>query len=130
MRWASAMGGLSPTGGRSLGRGIGVRSISADASVRETLDGSVTPLQRSFLGEPATGGSQAGAPGNRRGGTSMTFDQWLELVRTHWKREEGQTMAEYGVVLAVLTIGAVAVFTALSGGISGALNRVVGLLPS
>ena len=25
----------------------------------------------------------------------MTFDQWLELVRTHWKREEGQTMAEY-----------------------------------
>src|SRR5919198_5239614 len=79
---------------------------------------------------PATGGSQAGAPGNRRGGMSMTFDQWLELVRTHWKREEGQTMAEYGVVLAVLTIGAVAVFTALSGGISGALNRVIGLLPS
>ena len=60
----------------------------------------------------------------------MTFDQWLELVRTPWKREEGQTMAEYGVVLAVLTIGAVAVFTALSGGISGALNRVIGLLPS
>jgi Flp pilus assembly pilin Flp len=51
----------------------------------------------------------------------MTFDQWLELVRTHWKREEGQTMAEYGVVLAV--------FTALSGGISGALNNVVNLLP-
>ena len=59
----------------------------------------------------------------------MTFDQWLELVRTHWKREEGQTMAEYGVVLAVITIGAIAVFTALSGGISGALNNVVGLLP-
>ena len=46
------------------------------------------------------------------------------------KREDGQTMAEYGVVLAVITIGAVAVFTALSGGISGALNNVVGLLPS
>ena len=59
----------------------------------------------------------------------MTFDQWLELVRTHWKHEEGQTMAEYGVVLAVLTIGAVAVFTALAGGISGALNVVIGLLP-
>jgi Flp pilus assembly pilin Flp len=38
-------------------------------------------------------------------------------------------MAEYGVVLAVITIGAVGVFTALSGGISGALNNVVGLLP-
>ena len=59
----------------------------------------------------------------------MTFDQWLELVRRHWKREDGQTMAEYGVVLAVLTIGAVAVFTALSGGISGALNAVIGILP-
>ena len=59
----------------------------------------------------------------------MTFDQWLELVRTHWKREEGQTMAEYGVVLAVITIGAVAVFTALSGGISGAITKVTALLP-
>jgi len=45
-------------------------------------------------------------------------------------REEGQTMAEYGVVLAVLTIATVAVFTALSGGITGAINRVIGILPS
>jgi Flp pilus assembly pilin Flp len=44
-------------------------------------------------------------------------------------REEGQTMAEYGVVLAVITIGAVGVFTALSGGISGALTKVTALLP-
>jgi Flp pilus assembly pilin Flp len=46
------------------------------------------------------------------------------------KREEGQTMAEYGVVLAVVTIGAVAIFTALSGGITGAVQRVIDLLPS
>jgi Flp pilus assembly pilin Flp len=38
-------------------------------------------------------------------------------------------MAEYGVVLAVITIGAVAVFTALSGGISGAINKVITHLP-
>ncbi len=44
-------------------------------------------------------------------------------------REEGQTMAEYGVVLAVITIGAVVVFTALSGGIISAINKVVALLP-
>ena len=73
--------------------------------------------------------SSAAKSGNPDQEVAMTFDQWLELVRTHWKREEGQTMAEYGVVLAVVTIGAVAVFTALSGGISGALNRVIGLLP-
>jgi Flp pilus assembly pilin Flp len=60
----------------------------------------------------------------------MTFSDWFEFARTNWKREEGQTMAEYGVVLAVITIGAVAVFTALSGGISGAINRAIGLLSS
>jgi Flp pilus assembly pilin Flp len=59
----------------------------------------------------------------------MTFSEWMEFARANWRREEGQTMAEYGVVLAVITIGAVAVFTALSGGISGALNRVIGFLP-
>jgi len=38
-------------------------------------------------------------------------------------------MAEYGVVLAVITIGAVGVFTALSGGITKSINKVTGLLP-
>ena len=57
----------------------------------------------------------------------MTFRDWFELVRT---REEGQTMAEYGVVLAVITVGAVLAFTALSGGISGAINRVISFLPN
>jgi len=42
--------------------------------------------------------------------------------------QEGQTMAEYAVVLAVITVATVAVFTALSGGISGAINSVTGLL--
>jgi Flp pilus assembly pilin Flp len=60
----------------------------------------------------------------------MTFSEWMEFARANWRREDGQTMAEYGVVLAVITIGAVAVFTALSGGISGAINRVIGFLPS
>jgi len=59
----------------------------------------------------------------------MSMSDWLEFVRLNWKKEEGQTMAEYGVVLAVITIGAVAVFTALSGGISGAITKVTALLP-
>lgn len=42
--------------------------------------------------------------------------------------EEGQTMAEYAVVLAVITVATVAVFTALSGGISGAINNVIGII--
>ena len=60
----------------------------------------------------------------------MKLSELRDLLRDLPRREEGQTMAEYGVVLAVITIGAVAVFTALSGGITGALNKVSGLLPS
>jgi len=42
--------------------------------------------------------------------------------------EEGQTMAEYGVVLAVITLGIVVALTALSTGIRAALMGVVGEL--
>ena len=41
------------------------------------------------------------------------------------RNEEGQTMAEYGVVLAVITLGIIAALTALSGGIRAALYDVV-----
>ena len=44
------------------------------------------------------------------------------------RREDGQTMAEFGVVLAVITLLVVAALTALSGGISAAINAVTGIL--
>jgi Flp pilus assembly pilin Flp len=59
----------------------------------------------------------------------MTFSDWLEFVRTNWRKEEGQTMAEYAVVLAVITIATVLVFQTLSGGIQKTLNKVIGALP-
>ena len=34
----------------------------------------------------------------------LTFSEWLDRLRAGCKREEGQTMAEYGVVLAVITV--------------------------
>jgi Flp pilus assembly pilin Flp len=45
--------------------------------------------------------------------------------RVAMRSEDGQTMAEYGVVLAVITLGIVVALTALSTGISGALGRVL-----
>jgi Flp pilus assembly pilin Flp len=42
--------------------------------------------------------------------------------------EEGQTMAEYGVVLAVITLGIVGVLTLLSDGIEAAIIDVVSRL--
>jgi Flp pilus assembly pilin Flp len=44
------------------------------------------------------------------------------------RREDGQTMAEYAVVLGVITLAVVGVFTALSGGISGAISNVTTMI--
>lgn len=43
-------------------------------------------------------------------------------------REEGQTMAEYGVILAVITLGIVVALGVLSGAIQEAIQSVVGRL--
>jgi Flp pilus assembly pilin Flp len=40
------------------------------------------------------------------------------------RREDGQTMAEYGVVLAVITLGIVVALGFLSGAISAAIDAV------
>ncbi|HEX4930351.1 MAG TPA: hypothetical protein VFV62_06535 [Gaiellaceae bacterium] len=44
------------------------------------------------------------------------------------RNEEGQTMAEYGVVLAVITVFIIAALTLLAGGIDGALRSVSAVL--
>jgi Flp pilus assembly pilin Flp len=47
-----------------------------------------------------------------------------------WLDEErGQTMAEYAVVLAVITVLIIVSLTALAGGISAALDAVTAILP-
>jgi len=48
-------------------------------------------------------------------------------IRTRFARESGQTMAEYAVTLAVITVATVGVFTALFGSISRALDNVVAI---
>jgi Flp pilus assembly pilin Flp len=57
-----------------------------------------------------------------------TFTALKELLTHLRRREEGQTMAEYGVVLAVITVAAIVAFTLLSGGIQNAINAVTSLL--
>ena len=45
-------------------------------------------------------------------------------------REDGQTMAEYGVVLAVITIAVFGALALLAGNITNALTRVAGYITS
>ena len=45
------------------------------------------------------------------------------------KREQGQTMAEYGVVLAVVTLTVITALTLLSGNVRNAFTTVAHMLP-
>jgi Flp pilus assembly pilin Flp len=53
----------------------------------------------------------------------------MDAAESLKKREEGQTMAEYGVVLAVITLVVVVAITTLSGAIKGAIDSVTAILP-
>jgi Flp pilus assembly pilin Flp len=59
---------------------------------------------------------------------SMSFSDIVTYYRARFGVEDGQTMAEYGVVLAVITALVVVALMALSGAISNALNTVKGYL--
>jgi Flp pilus assembly pilin Flp len=64
-----------------------------------------------------------------KGGESMlSFTDLIAYLRARFEVEEGQTMAEYGVVLAVIALGVVVALGLLSGAISGAFDSVSGFL--
>jgi len=48
----------------------------------------------------------------------------IEFLR-RFRRRDGQTLAEYAVIMGVITLAVVGTFTALSGGIAQAMNNVV-----
>ena len=52
----------------------------------------------------------------------------MALISKLQREEDGQTMAEYAVVLGVITLTVVAVFGALSGAIQTAVNNVIGFI--
>ena len=51
-----------------------------------------------------------------------------ELVAAIRRHEQGQTMAEYGVILAVITVFIIGALVALSTGIFNNIMEVVGVL--
>ena len=58
----------------------------------------------------------------------MSISDWVYFIRANWKKDEGQTMAEYGVVLAVITVLIVGVLATLSTSIQDQLQSVVNIL--
>jgi Flp pilus assembly pilin Flp len=61
--------------------------------------------------------------GRQRGKGEEVLDLYTKVL-ARLAREDGQTMAEYAVVLAVIAIGIFAALGFLSGAIGGALNSV------
>ena len=64
----------------------------------------------------------------RRPRVRREVKQVQKLFVSLQRREEGQTMAEYGVVLAVITALVIGALTILSGNITAAVEGVAGLL--
>ena len=58
----------------------------------------------------------------------MTLSGWINRIRTHCGIEEAQTMAEYAVILAVITPAIVVAFVAFSGAILPLISQVIGFL--
>jgi Flp pilus assembly pilin Flp len=58
----------------------------------------------------------------------MSFSDYFDLIRAMAKRQEGQTMAEYAVVLGVITLAVVGIFAALGTGIGSKITAVTGAL--
>ena len=59
----------------------------------------------------------------------MNDPELRKVVATLRNAEEGQTMAEYGVVLTVIAIATVAIFTSLGDSVEAAIRNVLTYLP-
>jgi Flp pilus assembly pilin Flp len=60
----------------------------------------------------------------------MDLRSWHDLLRAAARREDGQTMAEYGVVLALITLAVVGAIGTLALAISGKLGNITNILGS
>jgi pilus assembly protein Flp/PilA len=56
----------------------------------------------------------------------MELRDWYELVRIQHKREEGQTMAEYGLLIAFIAIVALVGVTVLGNSLSKFFSDLAG----
>ncbi|MDX6465468.1 MAG: Flp/Fap pilin component [Gaiellaceae bacterium] len=54
---------------------------------------------------------------------------FAEWIKTNLRRDEGQTMAEYGLILAVIAVVVVVTMAALGSQLKIEIQRVVDVLP-
>jgi len=54
----------------------------------------------------------------------MKLRDWYELIRIQLGREEGQTMAEYGLLVALIAVVAIGGATLLGTSVNGVFNSI------
>ena len=54
----------------------------------------------------------------------MAFQIWIDRIRVRWNRAEAQTMAEYAIILGVITPAIVVAYALLSGDVGGLIDKV------
>ena len=59
----------------------------------------------------------------------MNDPELRKAVATLRNSEEGQTMAEYGVVLTVIVVATVTIFTSLGDSVEATIRNVLTILP-
>ena len=52
------------------------------------------------------------------------FTLWFLSLSTALRREEGQTMAEYGVILSVITVVVLGALVVLAGNMTGVIEAI------
>jgi Flp pilus assembly pilin Flp len=95
----------------------------SDLPVARQLNGSRKAGRFSSFSDVSSSAAPLRRPRGRR-----EVKQVQKLFVALQSREEGQTMAEYGVVLAVITIAVFTALSLLSGNIVSAITRVAGYI--
>ena len=58
----------------------------------------------------------------------MELRDYYELIRLYLRREEGQTMAEYGLLIALVAIALIAVIGIFTGALKGTFDSIANAL--
>ncbi len=58
----------------------------------------------------------------------MTLRNWLNLFNIQLHKEDGQTMTEYGILLALIAVVVIGALLVLGPAIVGVFNNVIGNL--
>jgi Flp pilus assembly pilin Flp len=58
----------------------------------------------------------------------LVFDRWLRRLVELFRHDRGQTLVEYSLIIAMVSIGSIAVLLALSGKLNDVFNTIAGVI--